>query len=151
MRRPTGSPRLGAAVLATLLTVTVAACGAAAPPAADHEVPVAVATIAGSNLKRLTLTESAVARLAIQTSPVRRASDGSLAIPYGAVVYGPDGATWAYTNPEGRVYVREQIEIVQIVDDDEALLAAGPAEGTAVVTVGAAELWGTETGVGGGH
>jgi hypothetical protein len=140
-----------AAVLATLLAVTAGACGGPAAPADEHEVPVAVATIPGSSLKRLTLTESAVARLAIQTAPVRRGADGNLAIPYGAVVYAPDGHTWTYTNPEGRVYVREQIEILEIVDDDEALLATGPAEGTSVVTVGAAELWGTETGVGGGH
>jgi hypothetical protein len=32
-----------------------------------------------------------------------------------------------------------------------AYLDAGPEAGTKVVTVGAAELWGVETGVGGGH
>ena len=67
-------------------------------------------------------------------------------IPYAAVLYGVNGETWAYTNPEPLVFVREAITI-DYVEGDQAFLSEGPQAGTAVVTVGGAELFGTETGV----
>ncbi|HEX6867287.1 MAG TPA: hypothetical protein VF119_00710, partial [Candidatus Limnocylindrales bacterium] len=62
----------------------------------------------------------------------------------------PEGATWAYTNPEGLLFVRAPISVERIVGD-LAILSEGPPAGTLVVTVGGAELWGAEHGVGGGH
>ena len=83
----------------------------------------------------------------------RAAADGEerLSIPYGAVVWDADGGTWAYTAPEPLVFLRAEITLDRI-DGDQALLLDGPDPGTEVVIVGAAELWGTEHGVGGsGH
>jgi hypothetical protein len=71
-------------------------------------------------------------------------------VPYSAVVYDADGKTWAYTNAEGLVFVRYEI-VVDRIENNVAFLSGGPPVGTLVVTVGAAELWGVETGVGGGH
>lgn len=68
-------------------------------------------------------------------------------LPYSAVLYDPSGNTWVYTNPERLVFVREQIRIESMAGDD-VILADGPDAGAAVVTVGAAELYGTEFGVG---
>ena len=68
-------------------------------------------------------------------------------VPYEAVIYDAEGATWVFTNPSGQTYVREPIEITRISGDD-VVLASGPAVGTAVVTVGAAELVGAEAGLG---
>jgi hypothetical protein len=51
-----------------------------------------------------------------------------------------------YTNPEPLVFLRSPITI-DYIDGDLAVLSEGPAVGTAVVTLGAAELFGTETGV----
>ena len=70
----------------------------------------------------------------------------SIAIPYAAVLYDPDGATFTYTSPEPLVFVRQDITIDRI-DGDLAYLTEGPPSGTAVVVVGAAELFGTELGV----
>ena len=67
-------------------------------------------------------------------------------IPYAAVIYDPQGATWVYTNPEPLAFVRQSV-VVDYIEDELAVLSEGPAAGTAVVTVGAAELFGTETGV----
>lgn len=67
-------------------------------------------------------------------------------VPYAAVLYGVNGETWVYTNPEPLVFVRSPITI-DYIDGDLAVLSEGPEAGTAVVTVGAAELFGTETGV----
>ena len=63
------------------------------------------------------------------------------------MLYDPNGDTWAYTNPEPLVFVRAPITVVTI-DGNRAVLSAGPAAGTQVVTVGAAELLGTEYEVG---
>jgi hypothetical protein len=67
-------------------------------------------------------------------------------VPYAAVLYGVHGETWVYSNPEPLVYVRQPI-VVDYIEGDLAYLLEGPETGTAVVTVGAAELFGTETGV----
>lgn len=68
-------------------------------------------------------------------------------IPTAAVLYSANGKTWVYANPEPLVYIREPIQI-DTISGDEVVLADGPAAGTAVVTVGGAELYGTEFGVG---
>jgi hypothetical protein len=67
-------------------------------------------------------------------------------IPYAAVLYGVHGETWVYTNPEPLAFIRTAIT-VDYIEDDLAILLEGPEVGTPVVTVGAAELFGTETGV----
>lgn len=68
-------------------------------------------------------------------------------IPYTAVLYDPQGNTWTYTTAEPLVYVRHPIT-VDYIDGDTAFLTDGPQIGTAVVTVGAAELFGLEFGAG---
>jgi hypothetical protein len=68
-------------------------------------------------------------------------------IPYAAVLYDAKGNTWVYANPEPLVFIRQPIQIDTILGD-EAKLIAGPRVGTAVVTVGGIELFGTEFGVG---
>ena len=102
-----------------------------------------------SGLKILTLSEKAAERLGVVTAPVA-ASGSSMTIPYAAVVYDAQGATWAYVNEQPLVYTRAAITVEEI-DGDVARLSAGPASGTPVVTTGAAELYGAEIGVGGGH
>ena len=130
------------------------ACGGSKPGPGAGTVPaLTIEKVEGSDLARLKLSEQAVARLGITTVAVAEQQVGSekvLAIPYAAVLYAADGSTWAYTSPETNVYVRAAIEIDRI-DGETALLAAGPEVGTAVVTVGTAELHGAEHGVGGGH
>jgi len=66
-------------------------------------------------------------------------------VPTSAVLYDAKGKTWVYTNPEPLVFVRHAVSI-DYIDGDRAVLLDGPVSGTAVVTVGAAELLGTEYG-----
>ena len=68
-------------------------------------------------------------------------------IPYSAVIYDLTGDTWVYTNPEPLTYVREPIS-VDYIEGDMAVLEDGPSAGTLVATVGVAELYGMDTGVG---
>ena len=67
-------------------------------------------------------------------------------VPYAAVLYDVHGDAWVYTNPEPLVFVRELI-LVDYIEGDLVVLLEGPSIGTAVVTVGVAELFGAETGV----
>jgi hypothetical protein len=85
---------------------------------------------------------------------VRVAQPGSGApqkvIPYSAVFYDAHGNTWAYTNPEPLVFVRQPID-VEHIEGDVAVLKEGSTLSDEVVTAGAAELWGVESEFGGGH
>jgi hypothetical protein len=67
-------------------------------------------------------------------------------IPYSAVIYDLTGQAWTYVNTAPRTYVREPITI-DYSKGATTVLKDGPAVGTAVVSVGAAELFGAETGV----
>jgi hypothetical protein len=131
-----------------VVSMTIGACGSpASKPAA--EAAVTVDKIDGSDLKKLTLSEHAAQRLGLTTAEVT-ASGPETTVPYSAILYDKSGATWAYTNPEGLVFVRAEVTVDRVAQG-VAYLGAGPDPGTKVVTVGAAELWGVETGVGGGH
>lgn len=112
--------------------------------------PAKVEPMGETGLNRVILTERAAERLDIQTMPVREQElDGEqrLVIPYSAVIYGLNGETWAYISPEKLTYYRDPIT-VDYIEGDIVVLAAGPSVGTEVVTVGVAELYGVDTGVG---
>jgi len=69
-------------------------------------------------------------------------------VPYESVIYDLNGETWVYKTGEPLTFVRHPITI-DYIEDDRVVLVDGPPVGTEVVTVGVAELWGTETGIGG--
>jgi hypothetical protein len=135
-------------VILILAALPLAAC-ARTSAGPSTEKPAVVEEIEGSEFKRVVLTQKAAERLDIQTVPVRDEEvDGAqrLVVPYAAVLYGLQGETWAYTNPEPLVFVRHPIS-VDTIEGDLAILMDGPPAGTAVVTVGGAELYGAEVGV----
>jgi len=138
-------------IVLTAASAVLAACGQEAAEAAPNAEAVTAVEIDGSDRMRLTLSEQAAERLGIVTEVVTEDPvSGHLIIPYSALMYDASGLTWTYTSPEGLVFIRERVE-VDSVDGDIARLTAGPEVDTLVVTIGAAELWGAETGVGGGH
>lgn len=104
--------------------------------------PVEVEQIAGTDVKRVVFRPEGARRVGLETAKVRGASRRRT-IPLAAVVYDPEGRSFAYTSPEPLVYVREEIEIAD-VEGDRALLTDGPPPGTEVVTAGAAEVYGSE-------
>ena len=71
----------------------------------------------------------------------------SLVVPQAAILHDAFGGTWVYESRGDHVFVRRRVSVVDIVDK-MAVLDHGPAPGTRVVTAGAAELFGTEFGVG---
>lgn len=78
--------------------------------------------------------------------PLRSPSE-SLVVPRSAILFDALGGTWVYEARAGGVFVRQRVALTD-VSDETAILQQGPAAGTPVVTVGAAELFGTEFGVG---
>lgn len=124
----------------------LSACGEG--PSDEHVIdePATVEPIEGSAVARITLTERGAERLDIQTAPAERAGTG-MVVPSAALLVDPDGDVWVYTSPEPLVFVRHEISIDR-EEGDRAFLADGPPPGTAVVTVGVAELYGAEFGIG---
>lgn len=78
--------------------------------------------------------------------PLRSSPDGRR-IPASAVLRDPSGSAWLYTSDEDGHFRRVRIELLRR-DGADAVLRGGPAVGTRVVSVGAAELYGAELGVG---
>jgi hypothetical protein len=130
--------------------LALAACGTA--PAPELASPAQVVPVAGSSIPRLELTHGAVQRLGIQTRPVAAAAPATAGatkvIPYPAVVYDTDGSSWTYVETAADTYVRRPITVT-VIRGDVALISAGPPVGAQVVTVGSAELLGTEYNISG--
>ena len=113
------------------------------------EPPSVVEEIEEPDFSRVTLTERAMERIGIQTAAVSEVSNLPLkkAVPYSALLYGPEGQTWVYTSPQSRVFVRYVVD-VDYIEGDIVVLNDGPPVGTVVATVGVAELYGTEFEIG---
>jgi hypothetical protein len=138
VRRANGAIAVGLVVLGLALS----ACGGSSGGPAPAE-PVHVTKLADGR-NQLTLTADAAKRIDVKTAAVE-SDGGNTVIPYAAVLYDPDGATWTYTNPKPLVFVRADITVKNI-DGERAILTKGPAPGTSVVILGATELWGVEYG-----
>ena len=115
----------------------------------DGDDQTTVTPVAGTDTAVITLTADGAAHIGLTTAAVTAAVPGkpALAIPYAAVFYDPQGQTWAYVATEPLVFVRQSITVDSIAGG-VATLSAGPPLATKVVTVGAAELYGIEVGVG---
>lgn len=124
-------------------------------PSEEVVAPAQVVEIDGSELPNLVLEPRAAERLAIEITETAEIemetpdgdSETRLLVPYSAIIYDPDGRTWVYAALDQYTFAREEVAIDYVVDTI-AVLAEGPEAGTKVVMVGAAELYGEETGVG---
>jgi hypothetical protein len=126
--------------------VSLSACGEASSgydyETASHHEPAKLEPIKGTDVQRVIFDAKGAERVGLQTAPIRQNGHATL-IPYDAVIYDADGNTYAYTAPEPLTYVRQEISIDH-VDGDSVVLSEGPPAGTEVVTVGAAQVYGTE-------
>jgi hypothetical protein len=134
------------AAVGLVLPLLLTACGSDSTSAEEEAGPAVVEPIDGTELSRVTLTDSAIERLDVKTAPVEAGGAGTV-VPYAAVFYSPTGETWVYVSEKPATFVREEI-VVNRIDGDRAFLSKGPAAGAKVATVGVAELYGAETGLG---
>jgi len=138
-----------AAALVVLMALT--ACAKASHTEATKAEPARVEKVQGSDRNRVVLTKQAADRLGITTTQVRDlapAVPGRTVVDYSALIYDANGGAAVYTNPEPLVFVRAPVTVDNI-QGSQAFLSNGPPPGAAVVTVGAPELFGIDSGIGG--
>ncbi len=134
-------------MVVVILAGLLSACAPASTAEVEDVKPVQLEPIEGTDLNHVILTADAAKRLDIQTAAVREADISGakqMIIPYAAVLYEANGNTWVYVNIEPLVFVRQSI-VINSIKGDEAILSEGPDSGSSVVTVGAAELFGSES------
>ncbi len=123
-------------------TPGIAANPVAAPPSAD-------APTAGVDLYYAVANASGLLRpgqrVSVRVALVSEAK--SLVVPQAAILHDAFGGTWVYESRGDHVFIRRRVSVVDVVAR-MAVLDQGPAPGTRIVTAGAAELFGTEFGVG---
>jgi hypothetical protein len=136
-------------VLIVALLPSAACRGTSEEAGAEGNEPARVEPVEGTDVSRVILTARAAERLGIRTATVQN-GEGRQAeltvMPYSALVYDTNGRAWAYTSPEQLTFVRSRLTIERI-EEQNVFLLDGPPPGTSVVTVGAAELYGTELGI----
>ncbi|WCT73067.1 efflux RND transporter periplasmic adaptor subunit [Sphingomonas naphthae] len=86
-------------------------------------------------------------RVAVALPLAARHDGAGLAVPASAIVRDIYGGEWVYQRTAPDTYQRRRIEIVAQADG-QAIVGRGLEPGAAVVTAGAAELFGTEFGAG---
>jgi RND family efflux transporter MFP subunit len=133
---------------------TVRSLGDASGPgvlaAAQPAPPVADPVAASADLHYALPGGSAAFRpgARVQVSvPLRGEPAEVIAVPFAAVVYDYSGGTWVYERTAPLTYTRRRVALGAIAGSWAELLR-GPPIGASVVTDGAAELFGTEFGVG---
>jgi hypothetical protein len=138
-----------AMVTMTLIALPLSGCKREVA-ASPKQSPATLEESGQPGIKRVRLTERAAERLGIETAQVREETINVTGnsvqrnvIPYGAIIYDAKGQIWTFTNPQPLVFVRQSITVERI-DKDKVVLTEGPPAGTAVVTVGSAELMGAE-------
>ena len=83
----------------------------------------------------------------VEVSVPAKGDTESLVVPWAAVLHDIQGGQWVYEKTAPQTYVRRRVMVDRVAGAD-AVLASGPKPGTQIVTDGAAELFGTEFGVG---
>ena len=78
--------------------------------------------------------------------PLTTAAD-NLVVPWSAVLHDIHGGQWVYEQTAPQTFVRRRVSVERVAGKD-AVLANGPPVGAKLVTAGAAELFGTEVGIG---
>jgi hypothetical protein len=140
------------AVLGCVVAIAVATsagCAEIESVTAEPYEPAALESTGPDKPARITLTDEAVDRVALQTTEVK-ALGKDLTVDHAALVFDKAGKPWLFTVVGPRTYVRAAVTIKE-VQDNVMTLSAGPPAGTQVVTVGAIELWGAELGIAGKH
>jgi hypothetical protein len=130
----------------------LAGCGSSTPP--EIAASARVEQVPGSPAGRIVLTAAGAERIGLKTARVRRAgakggagrAAPATVIPFSAIVSAPNGRTYAFRTLAPLVYGEVRVR-VDHVTGGAAYLSEGPPAGTHVVSVGAEELFGVQTGV----
>ena len=129
------------------LALGLGACTEVEDATVDGYQPSKVTEVGGA--KVVSFTQEGADRTGLRTRDVQRRGR-FLAVPYESVIYDGEGTSYVYASTKPLTYRREKVAIAR-VSGPQALLKTGPPAGTAVVTVGASEVYGTELEIAGSH
>ena len=134
-------------LLITAGVVSLSGCGGSSSSSyssetAGHHEPARIEPIKGTDVMRVIFTAEGAERVGLETDAVRREGQ-ELVVPDGAVIYDAEGNAYAYTAPKPLTFVRQEIQIDRS-EGNSVMLSDGPPAGTEVVTIGTAEVYGTE-------
>jgi hypothetical protein len=131
------------AIAVVVVGAALAGCGSSAQP----NIPASGVLVnqTATSPGQIILSPVGAQRIGVRTSSARQSAP-YLVIPYSAIVYDASGKTYAFTNTRPLTYVEVPISIDHIVGNS-VYLTRGPKAGAKVVTVGAQELYGVQTGV----
>jgi hypothetical protein len=149
MNRQTTLRRAVLGCIVAIAVATSAGCAEIESVTAEPYEPAALESTGPDKPARITLTDEAVDRVALQTTEVKTLGK-DLTVDHAALVFDKAGKPWVFTVVGPRTYVRAAIGIKE-TQDGVVIMSSGPPVGTQVVTVGAIELWGTELGIAGKH
>ena len=140
------SHRRWAAGLALVALLVLPGCKATEESSASSGYePFELEEVEGSDAMKVNLNELAAERIQLETEPVASSGD-RLVVPDSAIWIDVEGQEWVYTSPETLTFVRAAVTVDRY-EDGQAFRVDGPPTGTAVVSVGVAELIGSEFGV----
>jgi hypothetical protein len=131
------------AAIAVIVAGGVTGCGGAATTTVSPSSR--IEPVAGSSAGKIVLSATGAQRIGIQTAPAAH-TGATILVPYSALVYDPNGNTYVFTSIAPLTYTEVPVTVDHINGND-VYLSKGPRMGAAVVTVGAEELLGVQTGV----
>jgi hypothetical protein len=144
----TRTPTRAVAILAVVAgAAALAGCGSSAEPSIPPSSK--LVPVRGNPAGEIVLTAQGAQHLGLQTATVRgvpAAGAATTVIPFASVVYAPSGKTYAFIRTGPLTFAEVPITIDHI-SGDSVYLVKGPRAGAKVVTVGAEELFGVQTGV----
>jgi hypothetical protein len=157
------------AAVALLLALAVAGCGSSSSPSIPASGVLVNAT--SKSPGQIILTTLGAKRIGLQTSQANAVPvpppivhtkvvaghkhvitipapkpASTVTVPYSSVIYDPSGKTYVFTNIRPLTYVEVPITVDHI-SGNSVYLKTGPKPGARVVSVGAEELYGVQTGV----
>jgi predicted small lipoprotein YifL len=136
-----------AVALMVVIGAALAGCGSSGEPLIPPSSK--LVPVRGNPAGKIVLTAQGAQHLGLETASVRGVAAPAAAktvIPFVSVVYAPSGQTYAFTSQGPLTFTEVPIKIDRI-SGDAVYLLKGPQAGSKVVTVGAEELFGVQTGV----
>ncbi len=136
----TADRKVAAAIIASVLAVAPAACKQAEEPEVAHyQASKITPSEEEGGHPVVTLTKLGADQIGLETTPIEKNR-----IPYSAILYdAAGGQPYVFVNTKGLSFHREDVT-VDNVDGDMVDLAAGPPNGTEVVTAGVPQVHGAE-------
>jgi hypothetical protein len=134
---------------ALALVLSLPACSEVEESSSGGYEPATLESVEGADVKRVKFTGEGARRTGLRTAKVRQRGKQRV-VPYASLVYDGVGKAYVYTSPRPLTFDRVQVQVGRI-ERDRVLLREGPPAGSDVVTVGSAEVYGTELEIAGGH